>query len=804
MKRIISILSAGVIALMAVSCVQEQLVTFDTSKATAPVLNSYQVTETEITAAYTAGAFNQGFNQKMTPSHTLAIVSVDGKNASKTVSTSDKNGVLTLKNATLAKALIALGQAEGSTVSVSLAVRASMQDLSKDNGINGFVDSEGTISIPSFEVVIPEVIGSPYADYTEESDWSVIGALSAYDINWDGDLEMFATEDGTKFVAKAVTIKKGDQFKFRKDLAWDTNYGASGDVEPYVISVDTELAGAAGGKNLGVPADGIYDLWLDLSGSDAVITITDAYLPYPEHTQASTWSIIGALSNYGINWDGDLPMTTDGKTFVAQGIKISKDDQFKFRKDLAWDTNFGAPGDVEPFVVTLDSESPAAAGGKNLAVSEDGIFDLILDADGQTYTVIETLGGGVSGKVGGDEPEPEPVSVTGWNIIGLNGDWDNDILATEDNGVWTAYITAKDATIFKWRKDGAWEENYGGTLVTLGEPFAAEEGGRDISIPAGFYKVVLDLNALTITVSEGNVYSLIGEINGDSSWSTDIFMTEKDGIWTSATVNIEGGFKIRHNASWADEDVYGAEKDFTVEPGKPFTAVQPGNDISVDPGQYKVQFNPETKEVLISEFKYPEQLYMIGTEFGNWVWSSDAVVEMIPVLHHPDWGANAEGQFWTVRWFTAGEGFKFCSQRAWNGDFWGLTDNDGFTEVGGNCTVSEDGFYLVHIDFKNEKVHVEPARIYGIGDCFGGWDAKMEGALFSEKDGKLVGKTTAAGKIRLYAESSISTSDWWTREFVFFDGKIAYRGNGGDQDPVEVEADKTISLDFNAGTAVVE
>jgi hypothetical protein len=39
----------------------------------------------------------------------------------------------------------------------------------------------------------------------------------------------------------------------------------------------------------------------------------------------------------------------------------------------------------------------------------------------------------------GDTPEPgpgpEPVEVKGWNIIGLNGDWDNDVLASEkDNG----------------------------------------------------------------------------------------------------------------------------------------------------------------------------------------------------------------------------------------------------------------------------------------------------------------------------------------------------------------------------------
>ena len=111
---------------------------------------------------------------------------------------------------------------------------------------------------------------------------------------------------------------------------------------------------------------------------------------------------------------------------------------------------------------------------------------------------------------------------------------------------------------------------------------------------------------------------------------------------------------------------------------------------------------------------------------------------------------------------------------------------------------------MIYVDTENKKVCVERAKVYGIGDCFGGWNEGMEAALFTEANGKLVGKTTAAGDIRLYAASSIATTDWWTREFVFFNGVIAYRGNGGDQERVSVEAGKTVTLDFNAGTASVE
>ena len=111
---------------------------------------------------------------------------------------------------------------------------------------------------------------------------------------------------------------------------------------------------------------------------------------------------------------------------------------------------------------------------------------------------------------------------------------------------------------------------------------------------------------------------------------------------------------------------------------------------------------------------------------------------------------------------------------------------------------------MIYVNTDAKKITIEKAKVYGIGGCFGGWDEAMEGALFAEKDGKLTVTVPTAGEIRMYAASSAATSDWWTREFVFFDGKIAYRGNGGDQDRVTVEAGKTVTLDFNAGTAVIE
>ena len=436
MKKIFSAFFLSVIALLAVSCYPEDLAVFDTSKATAPVLGSYDVGEKAITASFTAGSFNQNF-KTIAPNHFFVLTSVNGKAVSKPVTTSNKDGMLTASVTSLNNALIAMGFSEGDIVSLTMRIRASLQTNAGDNGRNGYVDSQGTIDIASFEIVFPK--GSPYQEYTEVSPFSVIGSLSAYDISWDGDLEMWMTEDGQQHVAKCVTINSGDEFKFRKDQDWGVNYGGN------FGSMDNAFEVSQDGPNI-VVSGGVYDLWLDLSTGTA--TVTEAYQAYPDHNDASAWSVIGSLSELGISWDGDIAMITDGTTHVAQGVKLAADDEFKFRKDKDWGVNLG--GDFG----SLGSDFGVTQDGPNIKVGAPGVYDLIVNPDAGTAQVVETLGGGKSGVIGAGEPEPEPEPVTGWNIIGLNGDWSNDVLATQDGNLWTAYITANEDTEFKWRKDG--------------------------------------------------------------------------------------------------------------------------------------------------------------------------------------------------------------------------------------------------------------------------------------------------------------------------------------------------------------
>ena len=208
--------------------------------------------------------------------------------------------------------------------------------------------------------------------------------------------------------------------------------------------------------------------------------------------------------------------------------------------------------------------------------------------------------------------------------------------------------------------------------------------------------------------------------------------------------------------------------------------------------------NTSTANVDLVKPLYPDNVYIIGQEFGGWDWSNSAVAEMTPVNGNP-------GKFWAVRYFAnASDGFKWNTAKAWGGDFSSLGTNVGFTTSGGNAFVATAGFYIVVVDYTINKITIEPAQVYGMGDCFGGWNA---GQYPFVADGNVMKLTTTnAGDLRIYANSSAAGvgGDWWRMEFVILDGKIAYRGNGGDQTRATVAAGKVVSLNFNTGTGTIQ
>ncbi|MCR4859230.1 MAG: SusF/SusE family outer membrane protein [Bacteroidales bacterium] len=619
MKKLFSILSAAALVLLTGSCVKEQFTTFSQVDADAPVMRSYTLGAKNLVLDYTPAVFHHDFNTKMATYHTLILSSVDGKPVEKTLGASIDATTATISISSLSKVLINLGYAEGTKPLIGLSMRASIQPNTYDSSVLSYVDSDGPIYVSGFTVSAPA--GSPYLEYTDKSSWSVTGALSAYGVNWDKDLEMWSTPDGTKHVAKAVTLRANDEFKFRKDQGWTDNFGGT------FAGLDTDFTVEGGGANIKIEADGVYDLWLDTEAKTALVT--EAYLPYPDFTETSEWSVIGAIAAYEMDWNADIKMYTDGTTHLAMNVTIGENDEFKFRKNKAWTDNFGGT------FAGLDADFAVEGNGANIKIGAAGSYDLFLDTEAKTARVVESLGAGISGIIGADEEEDdddepeEDIIDEAWAVIGaVNGTaWNKDFYMTAADGIWTSPVFSIEADgEFKLRFDNTWDYEdcvvgaaEEGFYAPVGTAFTGVQPGNNIKVKdAGDYYVTFNESTLEITLfSMSNRYSVIGNVNG-SSWDKDFYMTESDGVWTSEELTISGEFKVRFNKSWADEDVYGLPDGAETALNTAIVAAQPGGNFKVpEEGQYTVTIVPDTKTVTIIPSKPANVWSVIGVN-GDW------------------------------------------------------------------------------------------------------------------------------------------------------------------------------------------
>lgn len=338
-----------------------------------------------------------------------------------------------------------------------------------------------------------------------------------------------------------------------------------------------------------------------------------APVSYEGFNDSSTWTVIGSMSEYGVLWDNDLNMWTDGKgRHVAASVTLKAGDEIKFRRDQDWSNNLG--GSFKGATSTDNNSAivsaitvPDAFGldydGFNIYIPADGTYDIYLDET--TYTAIIVAASG-AGKVSTLVSEPQqPSGNSVWTLIGVNGDWANDVWADESpEGVWTAIIDVPAATSFKWRKNLAWDDNYGGTLVDYDTPFEAVPGGPNVEIGAGWYKIVLDLTdstAPTITVYDlGEVWSLIGSF---SSWSQDLDMAQDaSGKWVSPEALLSGDFKLRRNHGWEVNLGADAPASYPVTPGEAFPAVPGGQNLVLpEEATYVVTYDPNAGTILVEK-----------------------------------------------------------------------------------------------------------------------------------------------------------------------------------------------------------
>ena len=340
----------------------------------------------------------------------------------------------------------------------------------------------------------------------------------------------------------------------------------------------------------------------------------------------------------------------------------------------------------------------------------------------------------------------------------------------------------------------------------------------------GLYHIVLDLNTSGDLDNAGGAQIIVAPVEwgvrgGMNSWGFTAFPAptySNDGFtMTLETQKLAAGaeFKFAYASSWKitldDAGKVKANTNLGLNQTQDGLA-QGGGNIKVETaGEYTVTLTFKLAAGAVGKsFSYttvctkesttPTTMYMIGNDFGNWKWESEGVVTMNQ-FH------SQEGQFWAVRYMTTTTQFKFCAEKAWEGDFATPKTGDqsvtGATEDGGNLIVSRDGLYTINVDVVNGRVVVEPAVIVGMNTPFKNpdWSMDCADAVFTNNaDGTASYVVAADGNMRVFVKSSMITEkDWWHAEFIIKDGRIVYRGTGGDPENIALKTGQTVTFDFN-------
>ena len=205
----------------------------------------------------------------------------------------------------------------------------------------------------------------------------------------------------------------------------------------------------------------------------------------------------------------------------------------------------------------------------------------------------------------------------------------------------------------------------------------------------------------------------------------------------------------------------------------------------------------------------PEHLYVVGG-FCGWDWGNS--FEFVPVYDHPE-------MYWRMVWIDEA-GVKINTAQEWDGNQKGYNDITVAGDLAGNISTNDDGnicsttpqWYLMVVtasvsgrDIKYTVEFNEP-NVYLIGDTFGGWDELMAGSKFdvpTTMDADFVSPAFKAdGEIRAYVK--VPGNDWWHSEFMVFNGEIAYRGKGGDQERVAGKVGQKFYLNFATGKGSIK
>lgn len=258
-----------------------------------------------------------------------------------------------------------------------------------------------------------------------------------------------------------------------------------------------------------------------------------------------------------------------------------------------------------------------------------------------------------------------------------------------------------------------------------------------ISVPAGLYRVCVNVKFKTLNVVEIKGMGIIGSGSSLGDWNADVKMSydatsNKFSLVTEMKV---GEFKVRANDSW----VYAINKAGDFNNGG-------DNIVSDKAGEFNVvvdvNSHPYKVKILSTEVPTEEYIYIPGNHQG---WSPATA----PTLRT----YNFDGVYTGIS--NLDGNFKFTKLPDWNVGEYNSTNfaeyqgQEGLAPAGDNdknISMPTKGLYYLEADVMNEKLIVLPISSYGlIGSAtIGGWDTETP-MTFNEDNNTFSVTTTLVG-----------------------------------------------------------
>ena len=338
------------------------------------------------------------------------------------------------------------------------------------------------------EVVVPE------QPNPEDLTWYLVGQFNGWTV---ADAAYAMTKETEWYVFKGF-VADGDGFKFNAG-SWDINRGATGDVEPFELTANTEYELVANGKNFSIAA-GTYDVYMNLETTAVYVMAegltpgqTPGEEPKPEEPEfegvASEWGVVGVVNGWGASADIVMYTTPTEGLFVAKNAEMP-DGAFKIRANNKWDDTknygFAAAGTA---AVDHAYDLICGAGSKDITLIA-GTYDIYFDLNNSKVYVM-TPGKAITEAEGGVVETPD---ASNWYLVGnfngwATGDANYKFSKEGDWYVFKGFVADGQGVKFN---AGSWDENRGGTFSAANTAISIAHNGADMYVTAGTYDVYMN------------------------------------------------------------------------------------------------------------------------------------------------------------------------------------------------------------------------------------------------------------------------------------------------------------------------